>query len=64
MAEKEEIICYTCQKELEPIKTFFSYLGHSFSVDVLKCPQCGEMYIPEAMVKGRMAEVEMLLEDK
>ncbi|ATW24801.1 DVU_1557 family redox protein [Candidatus Formimonas warabiya] len=64
MAENKVIICCQCQKELEPKKTYFTYLGHSFCTDILKCPQCGEIYIPEEMVKGRMAEVEMQLEDK
>lgn len=64
MTEKKVIICHKCQKELEPKKTYFTYLGHSFFTEVLKCPECGEAYIPEELVKGRMAEVEMQLEDK
>ena len=28
------------------------------------CPKCGEVYLPEALVKGRMADVERELEDK
>jgi predicted RNA-binding Zn-ribbon protein involved in translation (DUF1610 family) len=64
MADKKVIICYKCQKELEPIKTYLSYLGHSFYADILKCPICGEVYIPEELVKSRIADVEMQLEDK
>ncbi len=58
------IICLKCQKELAPAKTYLSYLGHSFSTNILKCPECGQVYIPEELVKGRIAEVEMQLEDK
>ena len=61
---ERKIICCQCQKEMQPSKTNFSYLEHSFFTDVLKCPECGEVYIPEELVKGRMAEVEMELEDK
>jgi len=50
--------------ELKPEKTYFSYLGHSYYADILKCPGCGEVYIPEELAKGRMSEVETMLEDK
>jgi hypothetical protein len=62
--EKKGILCQQCQKELEPAKTYLSYLGHSFSTELLKCPVCGEVYIPEELVRGRIADVEMQLEDK
>lgn len=58
------MICHRCKKELEPTKTVLSYLEHSFFTDILKCPECGEVYIPEELAKGRIAEVEMTLEDK
>ncbi len=64
MQENKEIICYKCQKELVMEKVNFSYLGHNFHADILKCPVCGEVYISEALVRGRMTEVEMLMEDK
>ncbi len=64
MAEKKVFICCKCQKELQPTKTYLSYLGHSFFADILKCSECGQVYIPEELVKSRIAEVEMQLEDK
>jgi predicted RNA-binding Zn-ribbon protein involved in translation (DUF1610 family) len=64
MAEEKKIICYNCKIELQPIKTYMSYLGHSFYAEILKCPQCGEVYIPEELAKGRIADVETQLEDK
>lgn len=60
----EKLICCRCNKELVPTQTFFDYLGHNFHTDILRCPECGEVYIPESLVKGRMAEVEQELEDK
>jgi predicted RNA-binding Zn-ribbon protein involved in translation (DUF1610 family) len=59
-----KIICHQCQIALKPVKTYFKYLEHSFHADVLKCPKCGLVFIPEDLAKGRMAEVEMQLEDK
>ncbi|MDR3225751.1 MAG: hypothetical protein LBT52_05610 [Clostridiales Family XIII bacterium] len=42
----------------------FSYLGRSFKHTVLRCPVCGQVFIPEEMTAGRMREVEKALEDK
>lgn len=64
MAEPKPIMCFQCQRELQPSKTYLTYLGHSYFADILKCPVCGEVYIPEELVKGRMADAEMQLEDK
>lgn len=64
MANEKAVICQKCQKELSPAKVYLSYLGHSFSAEILKCPDCGEVYIPEDLVKCRIAEVEKELEDK
>jgi hypothetical protein len=36
----------------------------SFPADILRCPECGQVYSPEDLVKGRIAAVEMQLEDK
>ena len=64
MEEPKKLICCKCQKELELKKTDFTYLGHSFFTDVPRCPECGMVYISEKLVKGRISEVEMQLEDK
>ena len=42
----------------------FSYLKRSFRHKVLRCPQCGQIYISEELARGRMREVETTLEDK
>jgi len=64
MAETKKMICAVCGLELEPKKTFFNYLGHNFHTDILCCPGCGEVFIPEDLVRGRMSKVERELEDK
>ncbi len=66
MAESAQptLICNVCQVPLEPRKTDFKYLGHSFYTDILRCPKCGQVFIPEELAKGRIAEVEKQLEDK
>ncbi|NLE35424.1 MAG: YgiT-type zinc finger protein [Bacteroidales bacterium] len=64
MEEKKKLICYKCNKELVPKKTDFTYLGHTFFADMPQCPDCGLVYISEELVKSRISEVEMQLEDK
>lgn len=64
MMEEKKVICFKCQKELELKKTNFSYLGHSFFTEVPRCPECGLVFISEELVKGRISEVEMQMEDK
>lgn len=64
MEKEKKLICYKCQKELELKKTEFTYLGHTFFNEVPRCPQCGMVYISEELVRNRISEVEMQLEDK
>ena len=63
-ALEKKVICRRCQVEMVPKSTFFDYLGLIFPAEILCCPKCGEVYLPEALVKGRMADVERELEDK
>jgi hypothetical protein len=60
----DELRCCECDAALVPKKTYFSYLGHTFHADVPRCPVCGEVFIPEGLAKGRMAEAEKSLESK
>ena len=53
-----------CDLPLEPRKVFFTYLGFQFHAELPGCPGCGQVYISEEMVRGKMAEVEFSLEDK
>ena len=64
MAEKSKLICDRDQVELEEIDAQFRYIGKSFRHKVNRCPVCGQIFLPEELVIGRMAEVERKLEDK
>jgi hypothetical protein len=58
------MICFKCDRELELRRTDFAYLGHAFYADVPRCPECGQVFIPEDLVRSRIAAVEMNMEDK
>jgi RNase P subunit RPR2 len=64
MEENKKLICSRCNVEMTPAKTCFSYLNHSFHTEVLRCPLCGQVFIPESLASGRMTEVEISIEDK
>ena len=59
-----KLICIPCRTEMQPKRVEFFYLGHTFAQELLCCPLCNQVYIPEILAKGRMAEVERELEDK
>lgn len=61
---KQNIVCDRCGIHLTLGKITLSYLGSNFPVDLYKCPQCGLVYIPEDMARGKMQQVERALEDK
>lgn len=70
MKEKEagsaepEWICSRCGVSLEIGKVDVGYLGSVFPVDLYRCAKCGQVFVPEELAEGKMAEVEKLLEDK
>ena len=64
MREPRELICRRCNQRLVEKKTEFSYLGNKFNAVMPTCPCCGQVFISERVVKGRMAEVEAALESK
>lgn len=57
-------ICDCCGNPLQTGRVNISYLGNAFPVELLKCPQCNLVLIPEELALGKMAEVEKSLEDK
>ena len=57
-------VCGRCNIPLKVSRVNIAYLGNAFPVDLLKCPQCGLVFIPENLALGKMAEVEKSLEDK
>lgn len=56
--------CMKCSLPLEIAKVGISYLGNTFPADLLRCPGCGFVFIPEDLALGKILEVERLLEDK
>ena len=45
-------------------KVTVSYLGSEFPVELLRCPSCGTVFVPEELATGKMLQVEQALEDK
>lgn len=62
--EERALICAKCNVPLETGKVNISYLGSMFPVDLMRCPSCKQVFIPEDLALGKMAQVEKLLEDK
>ncbi|KUO72152.1 MAG: hypothetical protein APF81_26100 [Desulfosporosinus sp. BRH_c37] len=62
--EKNNILCGMCGVFLELGIQDLKYQKQSMAVDFLKCPKCGQVYISEELVKGKMFEVEKALEEK
>lgn len=58
------LICLKCNAELEMRKASFSYLGFKFNTELPRCPVCGQLFLSEELVRGKVSEVEMSLEDK
>ncbi len=56
--------CSVCGKEIVPAKIMFEYMGRKFGHEVPACPECGRVFISRELAKGKMAEVEALMEDK
>jgi len=61
---EEEMFCVKCGVALEIGRVQIAYMDSAFPVDLPKCPQCGQVFIPEDLALGKMAEVEKMLEDK
>ena len=64
MEKKSTLICNKCKTPLELTRVRFKYLDKHFEHKVDRCPDCGQVFIPEDLAKGRMAEVEKKLENK
>lgn len=64
MDEKSILICDKCQIEMEEMEAQFTYLNKGFRHKVLRCPKCGQVYLSEDLVTGRMNQVERQLEEK
>ncbi|MEG2174768.1 MAG: hypothetical protein RR135_04710 [Oscillospiraceae bacterium] len=58
------IMCCKCDCPLVMGTIVFGYMGFTFNRELPHCPKCGQVYISEDLVNGRMLDVEMELEDK
>ena len=63
-SQEKVLLCLKCDLPMQMGKIAISYLGNSFPVDLPRCRKCGQVYVPEHLALGKMAEVEKLLEDK
>lgn len=61
---ESEWMCSKCGVPLQKGKVNVAYMQGMFPVDLQRCPDCGQVFIPEELALGKMAEVEKLLEDK
>jgi len=59
-----KLICGKCGIPLTEQKTIFQYMGYEVYENLPRCPVCGQVYLDEKLVRGRMAEVETEVEDK
>ncbi|MEW5723714.1 MAG: DVU_1557 family redox protein [Thermodesulfobacteriota bacterium] len=57
-------VCQRCDRALEPGKVEVAYQGSVFPADLYRCPGCGQVFVPEDLALGKMAEIEELLEGK
>jgi hypothetical protein len=62
--EPQKILCDKCGIYLTLGKVTLAYLGTSFPVDLYKCSQCGLVFIPEELARGKIQQVEAAMEDK
>ena len=63
-AGKAGLVCAKCDVALEPSSVKFSYLDREMQADVPRCPVCGQVYLSEELVTGKIHQVEASLEDK
>ena len=63
-ADQPPVRCALCDRDLETRSVTVGYLGSAFQVDLLQCPVCGQVFVPEDLALGKMVEVEKQLEDK
>ena len=45
--------CWKCGVEMVEKKTTFTYLGHEANYPVLRCPVCGQAYVPKELADSK-----------
>jgi uncharacterized protein with PIN domain len=61
---KVSLLCCRCNVPLVKSKSVLTYQGQKLTYDLDRCPRCGQIYIPEDLAIGKMAEVEYSIEEK
>jgi NAD-dependent SIR2 family protein deacetylase len=56
--------CLKCNQQLTEQKVTFHYIDFPISASLPCCPSCGQVYLPEEFVEGKLSEAEKTLEDK
>jgi len=64
VTNEDGIYCFRCNIPLASDKVFLSYLRSTFPTQLLKCPDCGLVYISEELATTKAVEVEKSIEDK
>ena len=64
MLEDRDLYCEKCDRWLIPQKVKFLYLGNQMEHKVPVCPRCGQIYVSEKLVLGKIVEIERMLEEK
>jgi ribosomal protein S27AE len=59
-----EWLCGKCNVALVVRQVNVEYMDDAFPANLLVCPQCGNVFVPEELALGKMSEVEKSLEDK
>lgn len=61
---ENELMCDRCKVAMKKIEVQFDYLNRSFRHKVPRCPECGQVSLPEDLVEGKMSDVEAMIEEK
>jgi hypothetical protein len=56
--------CFKCKVLLRESEVAFSYIGQVFHAALPNCPVCGQVYLSEELVRGKVTQVERQMEDK
>lgn len=60
----ERMICRKCDREMELLESGIDYLGFHFTEKLPRCPTCGQVYISEKLVREKIKDIELTLEQK
>jgi len=61
---EKKVMCGRCNEPLGNYKNHMAYLGSRFDVALPQCCTCGDVFISPELARGKIAEVEKILEDK